>query len=79
MKPDQKERDAARTVPELRHRSAGAGTDIRMIKASSGHTNWTRRHARPRRYRMIAGIESALDLLSLPRKRPRGNRRETDG
>jgi hypothetical protein len=25
---------------------------------------------------MIAGIESPLDLLSLPRKRPRRNRRE---
>jgi integrase/recombinase XerD len=69
------------TLHALRHSFAThlleRGTDIRIIQALLGHDklDTTARYTRVATG-MIAGIESPLDLLSLPRKRPRRNRRE---
>jgi integrase/recombinase XerD len=53
------------------------GTDIRKIQALLGHDklDTTARYARVATG-MIAGIESPLDLLSQPRKKPRKSRKE---
>jgi integrase/recombinase XerD len=69
------------TLHALRHSFAThlleRGTDIRIIQALLGHDklDTTARYTRVATG-MIAGIESPLDLLSQPRKRPRRSRRE---
>ena len=69
------------TLHALRHSFAThlleRGTDIRIIQALLGHDklDTTARYTRVATG-VIANIESPLDLLSLPRKRPRRNRRE---
>ena len=69
------------TLHALRHSFAThlleRGTDIRIIQALLGHDklDTTARYARVATG-MIAGIESPLDLLSQPRKRPRKNRKD---
>jgi site-specific recombinase XerD len=66
----------AETLHALRHSFAThlleRGTDIRIIQALLGHDklDTTARYTRVATG-MIAGIESPLDLLSQPRKRPR--------
>ena len=68
------------TLHALRHSFAThlleRGTDIRFIQALLGHDklDTTARYTRVATG-MIAGIESPLDLLSQPRKRPRKNRK----
>ena len=63
------------TLHALRHSFAthllDRGTDIRKIQALLGHDKLetTARYTRVATG-MIAGIESPLDLLSLPRKKP---------
>ena len=53
------------------------GTDIRIIQALMGHDklDTTTRYTRVATG-MIAGIESPLDLLSQPRKKPRKSRND---
>jgi integrase/recombinase XerD len=69
------------TLHALRHSFAthllGHGTDIRKIQAVLGHDklDTTARYTRVATG-MIAGIESPLDLLSQPRKKPRKRRKE---
>jgi integrase/recombinase XerD len=69
------------TLHALRHSFAThlleRGTDIRIIQALLGHDklDTTARYTRVATG-MIAGIESPLDLLSQPRKRPRKNRKD---
>jgi site-specific recombinase XerD len=69
------------TLHALRHSFAThlleRGTDIRIIQALLGHDklDTTARYTRVATG-MIAAIESPLDLLSQPRKRPRRSRRE---
>ena len=69
------------TLHALRHSFAThlleRGTDIRIIQALLGHDklDTTARYTRVATG-MIAGIESPLDLLSQPRKKPRRNRRD---
>jgi site-specific recombinase XerD len=69
------------TLHALRHSFATHllehGTDIRKIQAVLGHDklDTTARYTRVATG-MIAGIESPLDLLSLPRKKPRKSRKE---
>ena len=69
------------TLHALRHSFAThlleRGTDIRIIQALLGHDklDTTARYTRVATG-MIAGIESPLDLLSLPRKKPRKSRRD---
>ena len=46
-----------------------------MTRVRWDMTNWTRRRTRVATG-MIARIESPLDLLSLPRKKPRKRRKE---
>ena len=64
------------TLHALRHSFAThlleRGTDIRIIQALLGHDKFdtTARYTRVATG-MIAGIESPLDLLSQPRKKPR--------
>ena len=66
------------TLHALRHSFAihllERGTDIRVIQALLGHDklNTTARYTRVATG-MIARIESPLDLLSLPRNKPRNN------
>ena len=68
-------------IAALRHSFAThlleRGTDIRIIQALLGHDklDTTARYTRVATG-MIAGIESPLDLLSQPRKRPRKNSKE---
>jgi len=68
------------TLHALRHSFAThlleRGTDIRIIQALLGHDklDTTARYTRVATG-MIAGIESPLDLLSLPRKKPRRSRK----
>jgi integrase/recombinase XerD len=68
------------TLHALRHSFAThlleRGTDIRVIQALLGHDklDTTARYARVATG-MIAGIESPLDLLSQPRKKPKKNRK----
>ena len=70
------------TLHALRHSFAThlleRGTDIRIIPALMGHhkLDTTARYTRVATG-MIAGIESPLDLLSQPRKKPRKSRRDT--
>jgi integrase/recombinase XerD len=70
------------TLHALRHSFAThlleRGTDIRIIQALLGHNklDTTARYTRVATG-MIAGIESPLDLLSQPRKKPRRSRRDT--
>ena len=70
------------TLHALRHSFAThlleRGTDIRMIQALLGHDklDTTARYTRVATG-MIAGIESPLDLLSQPRKKPRKHQEET--
>jgi len=73
---DQKGRDAACVAPQLRHPPARA-RDIRIIQALLGHNklDTTARYTRVATG-MIAGIESPLDLLSQPRKKPKKSRRD---
>src|SRR5689334_903300 len=69
------------TLHALRHSFAThlleRGTDIRIIQALMGHDklDTTARYTRVATG-MIAGIESPLDLLSQPRKKPRKSRRD---
>jgi site-specific recombinase XerD len=69
------------TLHALRHSFAThlleCGTDIRIIQALLGHDKLdsTARYTRVATG-MIAGIESPLDLLSQPRKKPRNNRKD---
>jgi integrase/recombinase XerD len=69
------------TLHALRHSFAThlleRGTDIRIIQALLGHDklDTTARYARVATG-IIANIESPLDLLSQPRKRPRKNRND---
>jgi site-specific recombinase XerD len=69
------------TLHALRHSFAThlleRGTDIRIIQALLGHDklDTTARYTRVATG-MIAGIESPLDLLSQPRKKPRRGRKE---
>ena len=69
------------TLHALRHSFAThlleRGTDIRFIQALLGHDklDTTARYTRVATG-MIAGIESPLDLLSQPRKRPRRSRKD---
>ena len=69
------------TLHALRHSFAthllDRGTDIRIIQALLGHDklDTTARYARVATG-MIAGIESPLDLLSQPRKKPRKGRKD---
>jgi integrase/recombinase XerD len=69
------------TLHALRHSFAThlleRGTDIRVIQALLGHDklDTTARYARVATG-MIAGIESPLDLLSRPRKKPKKNRKD---
>jgi len=69
------------TLHALRHSFAThlleRGTDIRIIQALMGHDklDTTARYTRVATG-MIAGIESPLDLLSQPRKKPRKSRND---
>ena len=69
------------TLHALRHSFAthllDRGTDIRIIQALLGHDklDTTARYTRVATG-MIAGIESPLDLLSQPRKKPRKGRKD---
>src|SRR6202142_3930549 len=69
------------TLHALRHSFAthllDRGTDIRIIQALLGHDklDTTARYTRVATG-MIAGIESPLDLLSRPRKKPKQNRKD---
>jgi site-specific recombinase XerD len=69
------------TLHALRHSFAThlleRGTDIRIIQALLGHNklDTTARYTRVATG-MIAGIESPLDLLSQPRKKPKKSRRD---
>src|SRR6202140_1907267 len=69
------------TLHALRHSFAThlleRGTDIRIIQSLLGHDklDTTARYARVATG-MIAGIESPLDLLSQPRKKPSKNRKD---
>jgi integrase/recombinase XerD len=69
------------TLHALRHSFAThlleRGTDIRVIQALLGHDklDTTARYARVATG-MIAGVESPLDLLSQPRKKPKKNRKD---
>ena len=69
------------TLHALRHSFAThlleRGTDIRIIQALLGHDklDTTARYTRVATG-IIAAIESPLDLLSLPRKKPRTNRKD---
>jgi integrase/recombinase XerD len=69
------------TLHALRHSFATHllehGTDIRIIQALLGHDklDTTARYTRVATG-MIAGIESPLDLLSQPRKKPKKNRKD---
>ena len=69
------------TLHALRHSFAthllDRGTDIRIIQALLGHDklDTTARYTRVATG-MIAGIESPLDLLSQPRKKPKKGRKE---
>src|SRR6202049_1053755 len=69
------------TLHALRHSFAThlleRGTDIRVIQALPGHDklDTTARYTRVATG-MIAGIESPLDLLSHPRKKPKKNRKD---
>src|SRR4029077_12173480 len=69
------------TLHALRHSFAThlleRGTDIRLIQALLGHDklDTTARYTRVATG-MIAGIESPLDLLSQPRKKPKKNKKD---
>jgi site-specific recombinase XerD len=69
------------TLHVLRHSFAThlleRGTDIRIIQALLGHAKLdaTARYTRVATG-MIASIESPLDLLSQPRKKPKVNRKD---
>ena len=69
------------TLHALRHSFAThlleRGTDIRIIQALLGHDklDTTARYTRVATG-MIAGIESPLDLLSQPRKKPKKSRKD---
>jgi site-specific recombinase XerD len=69
------------TLHALRHSFAThlleRGTDIRIIQALLGHDklDTTARYTRVATG-MIAGIESPLDQLSRPRKKPKKNRKD---
>ena len=69
------------TLHALRHSFAThlleRGTDIRIIHALLGHNklDTTARYTRVATG-MIAGIESPLDLLSQPRRKPKKSRRD---
>src|ERR1700730_5538562 len=69
------------TLHSLRHSFAThlleRGTDIRIIQALLGHDklDTTARYTRVATG-MIAGVESPLDLLSQPRKKPKKSRRD---
>ncbi len=69
------------TLHALRHSFAthllDRGTDIRIIQALLGHDklDTTARYTRVATG-MIAGIESPLDLISQPRKKPKKNRKD---
>ena len=70
------------TLHALRHSFAThlleRGTDIRIIQALMGHDklDTTARYTRVATA-MIAGIESPLDLLSQPRRKPKKSRRDS--